>query len=391
MSSKLNQKIEYGDFQTPENLARQVCARLSAIGVNPSSVLEPNCGKGNFLFAALSQFPAIQKAIGVDINHDYVEYARRHLSLTGWPEGTIYFQQGDFFGFEWKSVLDNLPQPVLIIGNPPWITNSGLSSIDGTNLPRKSNIYNHSGLDARTGKSNFDISEWMLIQMLNWISGRAAVIAMLCKTSVARKIITYAWSKELTGKAAIYHIDAGMYFGVAVDACLFVFDPTRAGDGTCTVYDNLSVSTPKTCWGYREGRLIANMKYYEKWVALSGVSSYQWRSGIKHDCAKVMELRKGDGGYWNGLGENIELEDLYLYPMLKGSDIANRQTQRSSKWMLVTQRFIGEDTGGIQILAPRTWAYLKAHEKIFKARNLSQVVHENFSLLGTRNKRNNEH
>ena len=34
------------------------------------------------------------------------------------------------------------------------------------NLPEKKNFMGLRGMDARTGKSNFDIAEWMLIQLI---------------------------------------------------------------------------------------------------------------------------------------------------------------------------------------------------------------------------------
>ena len=61
--------------------------------------------------------------------------------------------------------------------------------IGGTNLPDKTNFLSHNGLDAITGKSNFDVSEWMLIRVIEWLRGHNGYIAMLCKTSVARKIL----------------------------------------------------------------------------------------------------------------------------------------------------------------------------------------------------------
>lgn len=53
----------------------------------------------------------------------------------------------------------NLPKNCLILGNPPWTTNSKMGQIDGTNLPEKSNVDTLKGMDALTGKSNFDISK----------------------------------------------------------------------------------------------------------------------------------------------------------------------------------------------------------------------------------------
>src|SRR6266545_2183182 len=44
---------EYGDFQTPLSLARAVCQKLFGLGYRPEVLIEPTCGKGNFIIAAL--------------------------------------------------------------------------------------------------------------------------------------------------------------------------------------------------------------------------------------------------------------------------------------------------------------------------------------------------
>ena len=47
--------------------------------------------------------------------------------------------------------------------------------------------------------------------------------------------------------------------------------------------------------------MIANITAYDRWQHLHGSDEkYTWRSGIKHDCAKVMELEKINDGYQNG-------------------------------------------------------------------------------------------
>ena len=69
----------------------------------------------------------------------------------------------DFFEKDWPGTLDGLLEPILVIGNPPWVTNSAVGALGGSNLPVKSNFQRLNGLDAITGKSNFDISEWMLL------------------------------------------------------------------------------------------------------------------------------------------------------------------------------------------------------------------------------------
>ena len=128
-----------------------------------------------------------------------------------------------FFEVDWNNILRDLPEPILVVGNPPWVTNSTLGAIGSSNLPKKSNFQNYNGLEALTGKSNFDISEWMLIKLLEMLEGRRATVAMLCKTAVARKVLVHAWKNDISlADAEIHPIDAAASFGAAVDACLLV-------------------------------------------------------------------------------------------------------------------------------------------------------------------------
>jgi len=98
---------------------------------------------------------------------------------------------------------------------------------------------------------------------------------------------------------------------------------------------------------------------------------YRWRSGVKHDCAKVMELACTDGGLLNGHGEDVDVEDSYVYPMLKGSGVANGTKEKTNRYMLVTQRSTGESTDHIKNDAPRTWRYLEQHSRSLDSRGSS--------------------
>lgn len=294
--------------------------------------------------------------------------------------------QGDFFDVSWKQLLDGLPDPILVIGNPPWVTSSELASLDSTNLPRKTNFQRLSGLDAKTGKSNFDISEWMLTHILELLDHRNSTVAMLCKTSVARKVLAHAWKRDLHwGRSRLYLIDAQETFGASVDACLLVCDTTASGQRqqVCQVYDGIAEDTYRTTFGYRNSRLIADIEYYERWNHLEDESPYKWRSGIKHDCASVMELEKEEKGFKNQLGELFDLETMYVYPMLKSSDIVGKSTPKPSKWMLVPQRTVGEDTTLVRHAAPKTWAYLMSHSEFFdKRRSAVYKGRSRFAVFG---------
>lgn len=355
---KSKQQIEFGDFQTPSGLAEEVCRVLKRQRTSPASIVEPTCGVGQLLEAALNAFPNAQHACGMELNPAYLREAMERI---GSRSATLRLRQADFFTTDWDRVLRALPDPLLVVGNPPWVCNSELGAIGGSNLPTKSNAARSRGIEAITGKSNFDVSEWMISRLLDALRGRTATLAMLCKTSVARKVLMRGWQEDLRLKRATMHrIDSQKTFGVAVDACLLTIDiATRSGSRECRVFDRLDAQTCSSSIGMREERLVADVTAYDRWGHHLTGSPKRWRSGIKHDCAKVMELKREGSLFRNGLGEIVDVEHDYLYPMLKSSEIASTGTAVPTRWMLVTQRFVGEDTASIRQLAPKTWSYLQ--------------------------------
>ncbi len=354
-------KIELGDFQTPADLAAEVCRVLRARGLAPRAIVEPTCGTGSLLWAALDAFPGASCALGADVNEAHVGAVRAQL-LRRATGPRVDVEPLNFFAADWAARLAALPQPVLCIGNPPWVTSADLGWLGSDNLPEKSNFHGRPGLDALTGKSNFDISEWMLSRLVAWLDGRDAALAMLCKTSVARKVLGSGWGAGLRiASAAIYRVDSARHFGAAVDACLLVCEMGAAGATRCAVFDGLGAAQPAGELGYVDGQLVADAARYRRWQHLIGESPYPWRSGIKHDCAAVMELRRVGGRLTNGLGETVEVEDRLLYPLLKSSELARDGDAPPGRMMIVPQRTIGEDTAQLAEAAPRAWRYLERH------------------------------
>lgn len=382
-SSFTRKKVEYGDFQTPYDLAVQVCNTLSLEGIKPNSILEPTCGTGNFLIASIDVFEDCSYFKGFDIRKNYIESAKETIKIHK-NDKNICLNVGDFFEINWDHELEDLPEPILIVGNPPWVTNSQLGALGSKNIPIKSNFQNMKGFDALTGKSNFDISEWMIIKMIEWIEKRKATIAMLCKTSVARKLLEYAWkSDRKIGNEKIYRIDSKKYFEISADACLLIMQSASISDKTCDVYDDLSSNKKIQTIGYRDGFLISSIPDYENTKHLIDKKRYcKWRTGIKHDLSKVMEIVKiGENKYKNGLGEVFYLEKDYLYPLIKGSDLSNGRKPR--KWLIVTQKSVNDDVDEIEKTAPKTWEYLKKYKKLFDDRASS--IYRNrppFSIFG---------
>ncbi len=378
-------RAEFGDFQTPRALADRVCALLAARGVRPASVLEPTCGTGSFLHAAVRAFPSARRLLGLDINPGHVARARNLLGDVR-REVVVRVRRADMFRTDWNEVLAGLPGPLLVLGNPPWVTSAELGALGSSNLPARTNVHGHRGIEAITGKGNFDISEWLLLRALDWIEGRDANLAVLCKVAVARRVLRNAWRRgRRVRNAEIHRIDANEHFGAAVDAGLFtVRGSPSPGEADCAVHDALESPAPSSRFGLCGGELVADLGLHDRWRHVSGPSRCRWRSGVKHDCSKVMELRRrGPDSYVNGFGERVELESRFLHPMLKASELANGTVAEPTRWMLVTQSAIGEDTARIESEAPRTWSYLRAHADRLDRRG--SAVYRNrprFSVFG---------
>lgn len=370
---KTKEKAEFGDFQTPKNLAADICALLSRLIEVPAAIVEPTCGVGGILLAAADAFASTGQVSGVEISTLYADILNQRI-LQRADKTRFSITNKSYFDVNWDTIIGKLPSPLLVIGNPPWVTNSHLSVLESENLPAKTNFQAHVGLDAVTGKSNFDISEWMLIDMLGWLSGKEGTLAMLVKTSVARKALYHAWKNDIKlYSAAIYAINSMQHFDAAVEACLLVcrFYPDKGSSLDCSVYQDIESKVPVSIIGYHDNQVVANSIAYEKRKSLQGQEWYRWRSGIKHDCSKVMELKVNQSRYSNGYDEVVELEDEYVFPMLKTSDVANGRVTAPKRVMIVPQRTTGEDTSPIETKAPLTWAYLNKHSAILNGRKSS--------------------
>lgn len=378
----MNAKVEFGDFQTPMPLARAVCAVIQRTGFSPASVIEPTCGRGAFLVAALEAFPSACHFLGVDQDAVHVREAVRATNSIK-RDKQVQILQGDFFDTNWADVVARLPKPILIVGNPPWVTNATLGSLGSANLPAKSNGDNLRGIEALTGKSNFDISEWMLRKNVQWLADAPGMVAVLCKTSVARKVLSYVWSQGLpVASAEVRRIDAHSHFGASVDACLLVmrFQP-GASSKACGDYGSLQSTDPDTVFGLRDANLVADVRLYDRRQDLLGRGLSGWRSGIKHDCSNVFELIQTDTGYENGMGQRVDVEPKVLFPLLKSSDLARNRSPR--KWLLVPHRTMGASPEDLQRSAPKAWQYLLTNGALLDRRGSS--IYRNrprFSIFG---------
>lgn len=373
-------KIEFGDFQTPRPLAEMIISFLVSLGIQPEVVIEPTCGLGAFVQASRRAFPS-SDIFAFDINEKYIHELR---SKDGENRNHLHAEVQDFFEKDWKAFFQKKKGDILVVGNPPWVTNSSIGMVGGQNLPQKSNFQNHKGFAAKTGKANFDISEWMLIKTLETLGKHHACLAMLCKTATARKVLRHAWLNHFPiGRATIHSFDAQEHFNVSVDACLLIVHTgILETSSAATVYGDISFNKKISTIGLHGKELVANVDEFRRLRDLDGLSYYTWRSGVKHDAARVMEFTSTGGSFRNGSGESIGLEPTHLYPLLKSSDIANGKL-RPSRFVLLTQRRPSDDTTHLQADAPLTWRYLCAHAKALEGRQ--SIIYQKrprFSVFG---------
>lgn len=192
----MNAKKAFGDFQTPNALASKVVAVVSALIGNPDLIVEPTAGYGNFLSASLERWGDKKTYEGYELNREYVAACQAKLD-----SNAVNIYEKNFFTENWEHLLSRPAMgSVLVIGNPPWVTNSALGQLGIKNLPVKSNSERLRGMDARTGKSNFDIAEWMIMRLIDALPTTGA-LAMLCKTATARKVLKHYW-KRVSGLRA---------------------------------------------------------------------------------------------------------------------------------------------------------------------------------------------
>lgn len=364
-------KAEFGDFQTPLKLVEQILQQLSQDGFQWERVLEPTCGEGSFIRGLVSLPNPPREIHGLEIQPAYVEQARQ---IPAPPGVRLQIHGADFFQADLQSLEWRTNGPLLVLGNPPWVTNAALGALGSSNLPEKTNLKNLSGLDAMTGESNFDIAEYIWLKLMTALRESSPTIGLLCKTSVARNVLKFSHARGLPiERASIYRIDAKRWFNAATDACFFVVEMgPRGARYEAAVHSELNPSQDPLRIGFVNGRLVADLDAYEAVSFLDcQTPQVEWRQGLKHDAAPVMELVQ-DGDRWrNQAGDVVEVEDEFIFPLIKAGDVRVPQEERVARAVIVPQRALSESMEKLPSEAPHLWTYLQSHREVFDRRKSS--------------------
>ena len=371
-------RTEFGDFQTNNDLSVRVVKRISSQVQNPIILFEPTFGEGNLLLAGLQEFESIEKVIGVEIYKPYIwktkfkilDYYLQNPSKNK-PLITLYHES--IFDFDLNNLAKNtINDKILILGNPPWVTNAQLTTLESDNLPRKSNFKNNAGLDAMTGKGNFDIGEYITQNLIRNFQNHQGNMAFLVKNIVIKNI-TFDQKRNnfLIKNLQKFHFDAKKEFNASVEASLFFCEFNDNPEHFCMEV-NLDENKPfENTFGWINSKYVAIMKDYEIYANIDGICPFEWRQGVKHDCTAVMELRKEGDSFFNAKNQKIELEKDLVYAFLKSSDLKNREVTEVRKYTIIPQKKIGQETDYIKEFYPLTYQYLKANEGGFDKRKSS--------------------
>lgn len=390
LSEDPDRATEYGDFQTNLSLANNIAIELKSKNIHPDIIVEPTCGKGNFILASLRNFSNIKYVYGVEIYKPYVwetkfSIVNFFLENKTKQKPEILINHCSVFDFDFIEIAkEHSKKNILIIGNPPWVTNSKLGSLNSSNLPKKTNFKKHTGLDAMTGKGNFDIAEYITLMMIDTFQNINGHLALLVKNSVIKNIVFDQNKNQYRiGLIEKQCIDSKREFNVSVEASLFYCKLNSLVDIECKEFDFYNNKDFYQIFGWLHEKFVSNIGTYMDTKNIDGESPFIWRQGLKHDCSAVMELDKVNGHYVNGLNEEVKLEDKLVYGILKSSDLKNTVIDHTRKYTIVTQRKVGQETKYIESECPLTYLYLTSHKTNFDARKSS--IYNNkplFSIFG---------
>ncbi len=383
-------KIEHGDFQTPNDLVEKVINKININQNYPTVIIEPTAGIGNFIIQLIKVLDHKTKIFCIEINKIYFWVAKLRI-LEYYLENklttthNIYFFNSDIFSFPFeKKIVLRKNDKLLILGNPPWVTNSQLGQLESNNIPKKINFSNTKGIEAMTGKSNFDISEAIILLLLRLYSSFYGNIALLIKNSVIRKLLIHQKKYNFSiSKISQFSFNAKKEFNVNVDASLLMLNLNSSPENYCTIKSLYDTSIKEKHFGFVNNNFVSDIELYLNNSKFDGDSGLIWRQGVKHDCAPIMEIEKIDDYYVNRKNEKFILEEDLVYGLVKSSDLNRLIVTNTNKYTIIPQRRIGGCTKYIRETLPLTYRYLYSNLDLFNKRK-SKIYNNRpiFSIFG---------
>lgn len=353
-----------GDFQTPVELARAIWKLLPEV----DAVIEPTVGTGSFLRAAPVESRRLPWRC-FDLSPQHVATTIETARRLGFGDASII--EKDAFALSPADFAHLSPDTrVLAVGNPPWVTSAGQAAASQVNLPEKRNRFGLKGLEALTGRANFDIAEAVLVTLLEALRAHSEVhLAFLMKRSAALRLARQLLGRPGYERFCFASIETRRHFGVGVEAGLLQFRRTATESSTNRVLLATRLGAAASSHaGLVAGHFVEDLEAYKSVAHLEARgNALVWRQGIKHDVARVLELkRRADGRLVNGYGELVDIEEESLYPFWKGADLAIERGP--SRLFPLYQETLAGPVRGLETRWPKLAEYLKQHRLAFAAR-----------------------
>lgn len=128
--------------------------------------------------------------------------------------------------------------------------------------------------------------------MLKCFENHNGVFAFLIKNSVVKNLIQNQKRNSFKiSQSQKLNINSKKEFNVSVNACLFITHFNTEPDFICKELDFYNRDY-LTTFGWYKDKFVHSVEDYDKSSIIDGKSIFTWRSGVKHDCSKVMELSK---------------------------------------------------------------------------------------------------
>jgi hypothetical protein len=417
-------RLLVGEYYTPRGLADLAIADLDP--APDERVLDPGCGAGVFLTAALAHqrdeaggatgnlSRLLSGVAGVDINPVAVRSARLALLLELLPDAagagrvSVPVSLGDAVGLtDGSEPLADLTAAV-VVGNPPWVTWDRLTEpvkerwregpIDDLDL------FPHRGADARLGFGNDDVSVAFAATALHRYlrpGGRAGFVLKrdLRSGPAGRSLRRLRVGDRPLALRRVHDFGGLSPFGgqVSSAAALYLFDD--AGDGsrpddsaaaTAPPDGGDSFPAPLVDWRAREGVApdfdslaalrstldrsetslvpVASDDPATAWVRADaerralGPCAHTIRHGVKDDAKAVFTVDD----------ETLaRIEPDHVYPYLRSKHVVKYGLFGHDRHLVPLRRTGEGDPEALARESPRTYAYLDEHRERLEARGSS--------------------
>lgn len=403
-------RLALGEYYTP-----RAVADLTVAAVDPAAdatVLDPGCGAGVFLTAALDarrdSLPedprervraATERIAGIDVNPVAVKSTKLAYgcalfdSLTSVDTVALPVYLADALGLTSESEIRVDGEPVdmefdTLVGNPPWVPWERLSDrhkrrwrdryVDELGLQP------HEGATARLGHSNDDVAvpyAWTCIHRYLRPGGRAGFVlkrdAMRGPAgAVLRQLRVGDRSLALTGVHDFAALDP---FGVGANAAVYAFRADRDPSfpvGTTVWTPGVGTPNYESGTAFRASASATETELVPTdpddpttaWVradaerAAMGECAHDIRHGLKDDATAVFGIDRGT---------LPRVDEELVYPYLQSRHI-RRWGTNGHDLRLVPQRRAGEDNEAtLRETYPATYDYLRDHREALLDRQSS--------------------